>query len=456
MKTYIALFFGILIYCVSINAQEGIVYDDRIYDKEIGASEFRLRGQYTSYPMLNLSGYGAVVLSFDDFRDENRYFNYKLILCNADWTPSELEDSEYINGFNDNEIEDFEFSFNTRARFINYRVQIPNDDLSITKSGNYILYVYDTETDLPVLTKKLLVLQEKLVINAEVTAPPMVEFRSTHHEIDFEVLANSISVSNPDSDLKVSILQNWRWDNAIHNIKPRYVQGETINYDYNNKLKFEAGNEFRNIDMRSFDFLSPSMEHIDVYDDGFGVHVKTEGSRYNSPYLQYRDLNGDYVIQDLEEFRRNNRQQLEATTDNELEIEQTLQANFNLDVEDMRENKLRSDYANVHFKLSSKREIYATDVFIVGRFCDWKLEESNRLIYDEAKKGYFGTLELKQGFYDYMYATVPKGQGEINLQNLEGSHYETRNEYIILIYHRGITDRHDKLVGYRSVFSSEN
>ena len=76
------------------------------------------------------------------------------------------------------------------------------------------------------------------------------------------------------------------------------------------------------------------------------------------------------------------------------------------------------------------------------------------MIYNESTRTYKGTIELKQGYYDYMYAQVAKGKNEIKLQETEGSHYETRNEYIILVYQRAIGDRHDRLVGYRTILSS--
>jgi len=464
MKRILLLCQFSLILALALSAQDNIKYDDVVYDQDIGAVEFRMRGQFLQYPMMNLKGGGALTLSFDDFSDDARFLNYKLIPCNADWTPAELEDAEYLNGFNDNEIDDFELSLNTRAKFINYRVHIPNEDVKIIQPGNYIIYVYDTDTDFPVFTKRFLVLDETFVINPEIVAPSMVEFRRTHHEIDFEIITGNRTITNPDAQLNIYVLQNWRWDNAITNLSPRFTKPGVLNYDYNNKIVFEAGNEFRSIDARSFDYLSPMMKHIDVFDDGFGVHIKMDRSRYNAPFYTYNDINGDYVIQNYDEAARNARRNLQLTdgntelrapsTNNQLEAEEVILENFELDIENLRENKLRCDYGNFYFQLEALQELYDTDVYVVGQFCNWKLLEENRMTYNVTENVYNATVELKQGYYNYMYAAVPKGKTKINLSELEGSHFETNNEYIILVYYRGIGDRHDRLLGYRSIFST--
>ena len=466
MKKILILFQSLIFLIPFLTAQDDIDYDDVIYDQNIAGVEFRLRGQFAGYPMLNMRGGSALTLSFDDFSEENRYLNYKIILCNADWTPSEEEDSYYLNGFNDNEIEDFEFSFNTRANFVNYRLHLPNDDVRIIQPGNYILYVYDSDLELPVLSRRFLVLQEKFDVNATVVTPSMVDKSRSHHEIDFEINTANQKIVNPDAELNIYVLQNWRWADAIKNLPPRFSKPGLINYDYNNKIVFPASNEFRSVDARSFEYLSPDMEHIDVFDDGYGIHMKIDPSRAYSVHYNIFDLNGDYLIQNFEEARRNSRSlfdndairagELAPTTTNQLEAEQMVEANFELDVENMRENKLRSDYCNVYFQLSAKQEVYNKDVYVVGQFSNWKPLEANRMIYDPTVQKYKGDVELKQGYYNYLYATVPKGESALDLTELEGSYFETTNEYIILVYHRGPGDRHDRLFGYRSIFSSQN
>ncbi len=434
-------------------SQDNIDYEDKNYDSTIGNVEFRYRGQQTRYPMMNLNGRTKLVLNFDDFRDEIRYLYYKVILCNADWTPSDLDETNYIKGFNDNEIEDSEFSFNTRAEFANYQLELPNEDIEITLSGNYLLYVYDSDTDEPVLTKRFLVLDEKFVVNSKVVPTAMVDKRNTHHEIDFEIQTLGENVSNPEKQLNVVVLQNWRWDKAIRNLTPRFAQKDLLNFDYTNKILFDAGNEFRWVDLRSMRFLSPGMEHIDILNDGYGVRMKMDKSRGDQVYFNYNDLNGDHVILNTDDPNIRDTFQFRSSSNNQLEVEQATMANFDLDVKRIRNNMLRADYANVYLKLAALQELYQTDIYIVGTFCNWKLLEENRMIYDVSNNWYAGAVELKQGYYDYAYATVEKGKNEYTLMDLEGSHFETENEYIVLVYFRGTTDRHDRLIGYRSIFS---
>jgi hypothetical protein len=65
--------------------------------------------------------------------------------------------------------------------------------------------------------------------------------------------------------------------------------------------------------------------------------------------------------------------------------------------------------------------------------------------YNAGRKGYFKSTMLKEGFYDYQYLV----KSEIHSTNyLEGDHFETENEYEILIYYYSFELNTDLLIGY--------
>ncbi len=95
------------------------------------------------------------------------------------------------------------------------------------------------------------------------------------------------------------------------------------------------------------------------------------------------------------------------------------------------------------------------NVYIGGGLSNWQFTESNKMKYDAASSAYRGTLLLKQGIYNYRYMFLPDDKGTFDLSEIEGSHYETENEYLILFYHRGPGVRYDKLVGHEVIHSSQ-
>jgi hypothetical protein len=54
---------------------------------------------------------------------------------------------------------------------------------------------------------------------------------------------------------------------------------------------------------------------------------------------------------------------------------------------------------------------------------------------------------MKQGYYNYEYAFLKDGTTDGTASYFEGSHYETENDYMILIYYRNPQDRYDRLMG---------
>ena len=86
---------------------------------------------------------GELTVEFDELSSERRYMRYSLTHCNADWKPSGLVESEYLDGFNEGTVDDFEFSRATTVQYIHYRFTLPNEQVRFTVSGNYILKIYD-------------------------------------------------------------------------------------------------------------------------------------------------------------------------------------------------------------------------------------------------------------------------------------------------------------------------
>ncbi|MDH3649967.1 MAG: DUF5103 domain-containing protein [Saprospiraceae bacterium] len=383
---------------------------DFLYEETIRSVQFTIPGLQTAYPIISLES-GRLDLHFDEIGNDARYLRYKIEHCTKDWEPSELEELEYIQGFNGEELRDYAFSVNTRIPYIHYRLSIPNRDLRWTKSGNYLLHVYDEDTNEPLLTQRFMVVENVMKVFGDLSKTADVGLIRTHHEIDFVVKHKDIQISNPHQEITATILQNGRWDNAIMNIPPFFIQKEELIFNYQGKIVFPAGKEFRNVDFRSLEYTSRNIAEIDEYDDAFEVKMMRDEKRTYHNYHTDKDFNGQFAIQ--------------SHDDPDFDVE--------------------GEYAYVLFSLNSVQPLYDQEVYLVGGFSDWQLAPAYKMEYSERYQTYMQEVLLKQGVYDYAYAVIGENGG-LDMSPLEGDWHETENYYTILIYYRPFGERYDRLV----------
>jgi len=397
---------------------EGLEYDDVIYDDQIHAVKFHLSGLPLTQPMLDLGSRTTLSLSFDDLNEQLRDMYYTIIHCDANWERSDLSTMEYLEGFDEEQMETYDFSVNTLTEFTNYQLQIPNERCNWTKSGNYILAIYENDGDkIPLLTRRFMVVDPSVRITPDMVRPTNVQKIKTHQELDFTVTYERISVDAPKKEIKATILQNGRWDNAIKELSPQFIFRDRVVYDYQDKITFPAGKEFRYIDLRSFRFKGEGIAAIEEYQDIYEVTLIPEPARAFRPYLFYRDINGNFTV---------------GSTD--------------------RGNP--PDYGLVLFSIERNMPFYDADVYLFGKMTDWQIKDEFKMAYSEKLGLYAVDVMLKQGYYNYNYAIVPKGTNQVDLSELEGDWFETENEYTILIYYRPFGTRYDQLVGAITIKSN--
>ena len=106
------------------------------------------------------------------------------------------------------------------------------------------------------------------------------------------------------------------------------------------------------------------------------------------------------------------------------------------------------DYTYVYFNLVKGNLPSQGSVHIIGKFNDYIIDNRSKLEFDAGLNRYFIKLLLKQGVYDYEYTWVDN-TGKADDIPIEGSHFETQNEYQVMVYYRPPSARWDELVGYR-------
>ena len=402
-----------------IEIPEIITYKNATFNSNIKTVLCHKKEEELSLPILNLKADDQLLVSFDDLDADIKDYYYTIIHCNADWTASNLMPSEYINGFTDEPIDDYEFSFNTIQQYTHYQFEFPTIDLKPILSGNYVFKIFE-EGGETIAYKRFMVLETKINIEANVRRATLAEDRNTKHEIDFTIKHSNLVVADPFADIKVHIKQNNREDNAITNLTPLFVKNDELIYDYDDDNTFWANNEFRHFDFKSLRYQSERIKNIDFDSTHNHVYLFNDITRPFDRYSIEPDINGKFLIKSQEGWK----------------------------------SAIEADYAFVHFKLPVDNISYG-DMYVIGAFSDWELKEDFKLNFNADKKQYEGTVYLKQGYYNYHYALNDTTTKRVDVSFIEGTHYQTRNDYYIYVYYRAVGDSYDRFVGFLKTSSKE-
>jgi hypothetical protein len=397
------------------------IHDD-VYHSNIRTVLLHRAGQDMTFPVINFNQGEQFMLTFDDLDGDVKVYRYTVVHCDATWNLSDLWPSDYIDGFTDDLIEDYSFSFNTLQPYTHYELLFPNNDLRFKLPGNYLLIVFlDNDQDNVVLTRRLSVLDMKVSIDAGIRIPPTSPERMKKQEINFTITSPEFRILDPYRNLKVEVRQNNRWDNALH-LQPHQISGDVMDYRYPDESNtFYGGNEFRPIDLRTVRYLTGGVKEIERKADGYHVYLWPDQRRAFKAYVHEQDLNGRYQIM----------------------------------AEDTFEASLGSEYVYVHFTMPMEVPVPNAGVYITGMLSDWQFRDDNRMEYNMAKSAYEASIYLKQGFYNYQYALLPDEETKGDTGFFEGNHAGAGNEYTIYVYYREPGNRFDSLIGLKTINSKD-
>lgn len=414
MKKLILLILLITSTCL----QAGNPYRTRIFAPNIKTLQAEVMDERFSLPVIELQGTQKVHLRFDEMSHVLRTYTYKVIHCNADWSPSDISTSEYLTGYTNAYIQQAEQSINTHYLYTHYQFSLPNDEIAFKISGNYLVIIYEeNEPDKPVAQACFSVVDPKVSIDGKIRANTDTELSGRMQQIDFEVMLNGFTVRDPMTEIKTFIRQNNRTDNEVSQLIPSFLGGNKLSYINNQSLIFEGGNEYHNFDISSVYAAGRGVERIRFEKDHYEATLNPDKVQKRI-YEDNEDVNGRFLINEQD-----------AITDVHTE----------------------ADYMLVHFTLPTKQPWFDGQLYLGGEFNYNQMNETSRMKYDNIREAYTQTILLKQGGYNYQYWFLPKGAAKASAERVEGSHWQTRNEYTIYIYHRGWGERYDKLVGMKTI-----
>ncbi|KAA6430362.1 DUF5103 domain-containing protein [Dyadobacter flavalbus] len=362
-----------------------------------------------------LNSDAPLVLEFDDLSGQFEGYRAKIIHCNADWSKSNLNDIEFTFEYNEYPIHSSEQSFSTKVPYFHYRLELPKLKLS----GNYVVYVYAERGRKVVLSRRFMLYENRVNIDAKARFSQGIQQQFTDQQIDFNIDYKGYPLNAPQTDLKVFIRKNFRWDQIRTGFKPTNVRPfdqllEYAFFDLENT--FPGGNEFRYFDSRSLTGRGYGITEIERTDEFTRLILFPDKFRSNGSYIQIDDFNGQYVVDQRESGR----------------------------------GSIEADYTPVLFNLHIPEEP-GTEFYVNGAFNLWQLNDRNRMTYNPATNAYEVEIMLKQGVINYDYTMVKEAGAKPDEAYIEGNYAPTENDYDILVYHRPQAGRADLLVGYRTV-----
>ncbi|WP_242202315.1 type IX secretion system plug protein [Aestuariivivens insulae] len=360
-------------------------------------------------PVLRLGEY--LILEFDALNGNEDDYYYKITHHNFDWTPSNLVRSEYMEGFDNQRIRNYENSLNTYQIYSHYKLTIPNNQTRKLKvSGNYLISIFDSYGDL-VFSRKFMIYEDKANVGVTLKRSRDIEYIEEKQRVEIVISPKNLLLNNPKQTVKTLIVQNNNLNTAINNLEPQFTIGNQLIYKYDIESSFWGGNEYLFFENKNIRAANTGVQSI-ALEDIYHNYLFTNFERASRPYTYNPDINGNYLITNIDADNSN----------------------------------IEADYVWVHFSLLPNESFKDKSIHIYGNFNNYVIDESTKLSYDNHTNRYHGALLLKQGFYNYKYVAV-NANGIIDEGLISGNFYQTENNYKVLVYYRDLGTRYDKIIG---------
>jgi hypothetical protein len=405
------VFFLFFFFTISAQIKYSDVRGREVMDEDIGSIQFYPAGNPLGLPIISLYGREPLQLIFDVFTTQQQYLSYKIELCDYQWNSSELDFVEFIDGFEDNYIDDISPSFNTTMEYLQYRLELPNENIRFLKSGNYIIRIFD-EQNVELFQRRFVVYEPLTDVTIELDILNADRY-SGHQYLKATINPHQFEYAQLAGNIHLSVMQNSNWMTTQIFQKTNTNTKGYILYNTPGQIIFDGINEFRFFDIKSFKYMSGSIAAMDFKPPYQHIYLKSDFLRGEREFFPDVDLSGDFYIWNQES---NDPKQLDA------------------------------EYAWVHFTLNTEIPL-GEDVYLEGAITDWKYE-TNHMNYNPGAGSYELSLLLKQGIYNYRYVTKEFRSGLIYSDITEGNHFMTGNDYHAFLYYRKPGDFNDRVIGY--------
>lgn len=397
-------------------------YHTQAHKSNVKALQVHRTGWALSYPIIYLNNASETIqMSFDILDANTHQVSYTIVHCNADWRPSDLSANEYLDGFESNYIEDYDYSQAANIDYIHYRLQVPNAATRLLVSGNYAICFTDDDSGDTLATACFSIVDQQVDISGSVGGIAMAGPSDQMQQVNLNIDHSHYSIEQPITETQVVVRQNNSSLRQARLTTPSYIYDGRLVYDNLPALAFPGGDEYRYFDCASLRFAGHGIVDIQFFDPFYHINLRPNTCQHHLSYKYDDDINGKFLI----------RRQESDEADGDVE----------------------ADYAVAHFSLAMEDPILDGKVYLSGAFTYDQLNSAHQMIYQAKRKRYEADILLKQGYYNYRYYVRDNRTGQLRSAPIERDAYAAENDYLIFFYHRPFGERYDQLIGYQVINS---
>ena len=380
----------------------------QIFNRNIKTLTLTVDDDPTLPPYLAFRSGKQLCIEWDEMSHDYKRYRYHIDHCDWDWQPTDgIFESDYLEGLNDQLIEDFEKSFNTTQIYTHYWLRVPSKEIRLRLSGNYRVLIYEEdEEDEPVLEARFCIFEREAGVIAQLSSNTDIDFNNSHQQMTLSIGFGNLQVFNPEQEMKVIVMQNRRWDSRVEGLVPNIRKANGIEFTHNRNLIFPAGNEFHRFEILDVHRTNVGVERMDWFEPYY--HATLFPAQIDHTYTYFVDQNGVYVVRSSDNY----------------------------------DDWTTAEYVVVHFFLQTPR-LEGGDVYVSGWWAGQTFNPDCKMEYDAVRQQYYADILLKQGYYSYEFI-----QKDGLMRRTMGSFFETENEYQVLVYYRQQGSRYDRLAGY--------
>ncbi|MDZ7715577.1 MAG: DUF5103 domain-containing protein [Balneolaceae bacterium] len=361
-------------------------------------------GSKNNPPIIALNSSQKLVLEFDHLTQSASQFKIKITHRNKDWGQSSLSPNFYLDSFNEFYFGGGLKSFSQRPSFFHYSYEFPNDQISFEVSGNYLIEVFDYQSNKLLFSLPFFITENRGQLSTRVNRlyAQRSNFRLEHQL--FSRYLYPAFIENPQFNLSFSYVQNQFWGRTkTVSIFDTATPGE-VNFHLGRRESFIGDFEFNALNLANIE--ADGKQIVEVQQDVIPPKV-----------ILRRDIeNLDPPPRFLPDPR------------------------LGLAIDDR-----SASYARVQFKLEADQSISGSEsIYLVGDFNEWMISEKNRMKRNESSGLWEGEALIKQGFYAYKYAIVKNGA--INALSLDRGFSENSQNYLTFIYYKDPSRNYDRLL----------
>lgn len=402
------IFFSIFMFCSSVIYVFAQTQTELVPPYNIKTISFK-SGGHNSIPIFKLGE--TFTFEFDDLFGNNNNYYFTIVHCDTDWKPSNILKQDYLQGNDGVRILNYENSFNTLQMYSHYTLEIPNNNIKLLISGNYVVNILNDQQE-TVFSRRFVVYEDLVSIPIQVKRGREIQTMNEVQNIDFSIKMGDLQLQTPFRNIELVILQNGNWNTAKHHIKAQYTIGNDLIFKYDKQTQFYASNEFLYFDNSSIRVVNNNIQRITLT-DLYNSFLYTNIPRANQGYTYYPDIYGNFLVRN-------------ANAEN---------------------SEIEADYAWVYFSLDQE-ELTNQSIYITGMFNNYLMTSENKMTYNKKSKKYEVAILIKQGFTNYQYTLVNNKTKQIDQKNaIDGNYYQTENDYMILAYYKGNNDRYYRAIG---------